>query len=108
MVPAIAAARARGLDVSDPQPPDTVFLRARRASGHRGGDVPRPGAHPVKLLAFDSGVNVSIGLPILRTTVDHGPPSTSPAPARPARRACSPRSTWAVQLAAARRGRLTP
>ena len=73
IVPAIAAARARGLDVSDPQPPDTVFLRATRgewdivvAMYHDQGHI------PMKLLAFDSGVNVSIGLPILRTSVDHG------------------------------------
>ncbi|HWQ11924.1 MAG TPA: 4-hydroxythreonine-4-phosphate dehydrogenase PdxA [Roseiflexaceae bacterium] len=73
IAPAIAAARARGLDVSDPQPPDTVFLRALRgaydivvAMYHDQGHI------PMKLLAFDSGVNVSIGLPIIRTSVDHG------------------------------------
>src|SRR5215211_76575 len=71
--PAIRAARARGLDVSDPQPPDTVFLRATKgaydvvvAQYHDQGHV------PMKLLAFDSGVNVSYGLPIIRTSVDHG------------------------------------
>ena len=71
--PAIEAARARGWTVSDPQPPDTVFLRATRgefdivvAMYHDQGHI------PMKLLAFDSGVNVSIGLPILRTSVDHG------------------------------------
>src|SRR3712207_660826 len=71
--PAIRAARARGLDVSDPQPPDTVFLRAIKgaydvvvAQYHDQGHV------PMKLLAFDSGVNVSYGLPIIRTSVDHG------------------------------------
>ena len=73
VVPAIEAARARGLDVSDPQPPDTVFLRAVNgaydvvvAMYHDQGHI------PMKLLAFDSGVNVSIGLPIIRTSVDHG------------------------------------
>jgi 4-hydroxythreonine-4-phosphate dehydrogenase len=73
ILPAISAARARGLDVSDPQPPDTVFLRASRgawdivvAMYHDQGHI------PMKLLAFDSGVNVSIGLPIIRTSVDHG------------------------------------
>jgi 4-phospho-D-threonate 3-dehydrogenase / 4-phospho-D-erythronate 3-dehydrogenase len=71
--PAIDAARARGLDVSDPQPPDTVFLRATKgaydvvvAQYHDQGHV------PMKLLAFDTGVNVSYGLPIIRTSVDHG------------------------------------
>ncbi|MCC7021836.1 MAG: 4-hydroxythreonine-4-phosphate dehydrogenase PdxA [Thermomicrobiales bacterium] len=73
IVPAIDAARARGLDVSDPQPPDTVFLRATKgiydivvAQYHDQGHI------PMKLLAFDSGVNVSYGLPVIRTSVDHG------------------------------------
>jgi 4-phospho-D-threonate 3-dehydrogenase / 4-phospho-D-erythronate 3-dehydrogenase len=71
--PAIEQARARGWIVSDPQPPDTVFLRAVKgefdivvAMYHDQGHI------PMKLLAFDSGVNVSIGLPIIRTSVDHG------------------------------------
>ena len=71
--PAIDAARVRGLQVSDPQPPDTVFLRAVKgefdivvAMYHDQGHI------PMKLLAFDSGVNVSMGLPIIRTSVDHG------------------------------------
>ena len=58
--PAIAEMRARGMDVSDPQPPDTVFLRATKgaydivvAMYHDQGHI------PMKLLAFDSGVNVS-------------------------------------------------
>ena len=63
VAPAIALARSEGLDVSDPQPPDTVFLRATKgaydivvAMYHDQGHI------PMKLLAFDSGVNVSIGL----------------------------------------------
>ena len=73
IVPAVESARSRGLSVSDPQPPDTVFLRATKgefdivvAMYHDQGHV------PMKLLAFDSGVNVSVGLPIVRTSVDHG------------------------------------
>jgi 4-hydroxythreonine-4-phosphate dehydrogenase len=73
VAPAVAAARERGWDVSDPQPPDTVFLRAVQgaydivvAMYHDQGHI------PMKLLAFDEGVNVSIGLPIIRTSVDHG------------------------------------
>ncbi|RIK34162.1 MAG: 4-hydroxythreonine-4-phosphate dehydrogenase PdxA [Chloroflexi bacterium] len=73
IVPAIEQARGRGLDVSGPLPPDTVFLRAVKgeydivvAMYHDQGHI------PMKLLAFDSGVNVSIGLPIIRTSVDHG------------------------------------
>jgi 4-hydroxythreonine-4-phosphate dehydrogenase len=55
------------------RPPDTVFLRATKgeydlvvAMYHDQGHI------PMKLLAFDEGVNVSIGLPIIRTSVDHG------------------------------------
>lgn len=73
IAPAAQAARARGLNVSDPQPPDTVFLRAVQgefdivvAMYHDQGHI------PMKLLAFDDGVNVSMGLPIIRTSVDHG------------------------------------
>jgi 4-hydroxythreonine-4-phosphate dehydrogenase len=73
IAPACRAARGRGLNVSDPQPPDTVFLRATQgaydivvAMYHDQGHI------PMKLLAFDDGVNVSIGLPIIRTSVDHG------------------------------------
>ena len=71
--PAVRAARARGFTVSDPQPPDTVFARAVQgefdivvAMYHDQGHI------PMKLLSFDSGVNVSVGLPIIRTSVDHG------------------------------------
>ena len=71
--PAITEMRLRGMDISDPQPPDTVFLRATKgaydivvAMYHDQGHI------PMKLLAFDSGVNVSLGLPIIRTSVDHG------------------------------------
>jgi 4-hydroxythreonine-4-phosphate dehydrogenase len=73
IAPAITAARARGLNVSDPQPPDTVFLRATK--GHYDIVVAQyhdQGHIPMKLLAFDSGVNVSYGLPVIRTSVDHG------------------------------------
>jgi 4-hydroxythreonine-4-phosphate dehydrogenase len=71
--PAIAAARAAGVDVSGPFPADTVFVRAARgefdvvvACYHDQGLI------PVKLLAFGRAVNVTIGLPITRTSVDHG------------------------------------
>ena len=73
MAPAIAACRAQGIDVSGPFPGDTVFLRASRgefdvvvACYHDQGLI------PVKLLAFGQAVNVTLGLPIIRTSVDHG------------------------------------
>jgi 4-hydroxythreonine-4-phosphate dehydrogenase len=71
--PAIAACRARGIDVTGPFPGDTIFLRATRgefdvvvACYHDQGLI------PVKLLAFGQAVNVTLGLPIIRTSVDHG------------------------------------
>ena len=73
IAPAIAACRARGIDVTGPFPGDTVFLRAHRgefdivvACYHDQGLI------PVKLLAFGEAVNVTLGLPIVRTSVDHG------------------------------------
>jgi 4-hydroxythreonine-4-phosphate dehydrogenase len=74
IAPAIDAARAEGLDVSGPHPADTVFFQAV----HRGRYdaivcmYHDQGHGPMKLLAFDSGVNVTLGLPIVRTSVDHG------------------------------------
>jgi 4-hydroxythreonine-4-phosphate dehydrogenase len=73
IIPAIEAARAEGMDVTGPVPGDTVFYRASRgefdlviAQYHDQGHI------PTKLIAFDTTVNVSLGLPILRTSVDHG------------------------------------
>jgi 4-hydroxythreonine-4-phosphate dehydrogenase len=73
ITPAIEACRARGIDVTGPFPADTLFARA-----HRGAfDVVVACYHdqgliPVKLLAFGQAVNVTLGLPIVRTSVDHG------------------------------------
>jgi 4-hydroxythreonine-4-phosphate dehydrogenase len=71
--PAIEACRRCGVDVSGPWPADTVFVRARRgefdvvvACYHDQGLI------PVKLAAFGQAVNVTLGLPIIRTSVDHG------------------------------------
>src|SRR5687767_14595965 len=71
--PAVSAARARGIQLSGPYPGDTVFVRASRgefdaviACYHDQGLI------PVKLLAFGESVNVTLGLPIIRTSVDHG------------------------------------
>jgi len=73
IAPAVAACRSEGLDVAGPFPADTVFVRAARgefdaviACYHDQGLI------PVKLLAFGEAVNVTLGLPIIRTSVDHG------------------------------------
>ena len=73
LAPAVAHARELGINVTGPIAADTVFVRASRgefdcviACYHDQGLI------PVKLLAFGSAVNVTIGLPIIRTSVDHG------------------------------------
>lgn len=73
IAPAIERARADGWRITGPLPPDTVFLRARR--GEFDGIVGMyhdQGHIPVKTVAFDRTVNVSLGMPIIRTSVDHG------------------------------------
>jgi len=73
ITPAVEAARKRGINAIGPIPADTVFLRAR--NGEFDGVVAQyhdQGHIPVKLLGFMEGVNVTIGLPVIRTSVDHG------------------------------------
>ena len=76
--PVLAQARAQGLDVHGPFAPDTVFMRARHAPGHPGEfDVVVAMYHdqgliPVKYLGVEQGVNVTLGLPLIRTSPDHG------------------------------------
>lgn len=71
--PAIAAARAEGIDVSGPYPGDTVYMQARKgrfdvvvAQYHDQGLI------PVKYLGLEKGVNITLGLPFVRTSPDHG------------------------------------
>jgi 4-phospho-D-threonate 3-dehydrogenase / 4-phospho-D-erythronate 3-dehydrogenase len=73
LAPAVAACRGRGIDVAGPFPGDTVFVRAVQgefdavvACYHDQGLI------PVKMVAFGRAVNVTLGLPIVRTSVDHG------------------------------------
>lgn len=78
IAPAIAAAQAIGLDARGPFAPDTVFMRARSTPRHAGEfDVVIAMYHdqgliPVKYLGVDKGVNVTLGLPLVRTSPDHG------------------------------------
>ena len=78
IAPAIAAARAEGIAAEGPIAPDTVFMRARQAKDHPGEfDVVVAMYHdqgliPVKYLGLDEGVNVTLGLPLVRTSPDHG------------------------------------
>ena len=67
------AAKALGINAVGPIPPDTVFLRAKE--GEFDGAVAMyhdQGHIPVKMMGFMEGVNVTVGLPIIRTSVDHG------------------------------------
>ncbi len=73
IIPAIEQAKTLGIDVRGPLPPDTAFLRAFRgefdlviAMYHDQGHI------PIKMVGFEKGVNVTLGLPIIRTSVDHG------------------------------------
>lgn len=74
IIPAIEQAKAMGLNVTGPVPPDTVFFRA----AHRGHfDIVVVMYHdqghiPLKVLGFELGVNITVGLPFIRTSVDHG------------------------------------
>lgn len=73
IAPAVQAAHEKGIDVEGPLPPDTAFLPERRRETdcfvcmyHDQGHI------PLKALAFDVAVNITLGLPIIRTSVDHG------------------------------------
>ena len=78
LAPALTLARAAGLDVQGPFSPDTVFMRARRSPGHAGefdavvALYHDQGLIPIKYLGLDQGVNVTLGLPVVRTSPDHG------------------------------------
>ncbi len=73
IAPAVSNMKLKGIDVSGPLPPDTVFLQAVQgkydvvvAMYHDQGHI------PLKILGFRSGVNITVGLPVIRTSVDHG------------------------------------
>lgn len=73
IVPAVNSVRDLGLDVLGPLPADTLFYRANKgdfdiivAMYHDQGCI------PIKLIGFEIGVNITVGLPIIRTSVDHG------------------------------------
>ncbi|MDO8419392.1 MAG: 4-hydroxythreonine-4-phosphate dehydrogenase PdxA [Rubrivivax sp.] len=76
--PAVQAAVAEGMAASGPYAPDTVFMRARHAPGHAGefdlvvAMTHDPGLIPVKYRGVEQGVNVTLGLPFVRTSPDHG------------------------------------
>jgi len=73
ILPAVEEAKARGMDVTGPVPPDTVYMKAHGgmfdivvAMYHDQGHI------PLKIVDFMGGVNITVGLPVIRTSVDHG------------------------------------
>ncbi|HEV7625240.1 MAG TPA: 4-hydroxythreonine-4-phosphate dehydrogenase PdxA [Streptomyces sp.] len=73
VIPAVEAVRADGMDVQGPLPADTVFFRAVRGDFDLVVAMYHDQGHgPVKVLGLDAGVNVTVGLPVIRTSVDHG------------------------------------
>jgi 4-hydroxythreonine-4-phosphate dehydrogenase len=73
IIPAVERARAADIDVEGPLPADTVFFRAGRGDFDLVVAMYHDQGHgPVKVLGLDAGVNVTIGLPVVRTSVDHG------------------------------------
>lgn len=73
ILPAIEQCKAEGIDCSGPHPPDTVFLRMKDGEFDLVVAMYHDQGHaPFKMIAMDEGVNVTLGLPIIRTSVDHG------------------------------------
>jgi 4-hydroxythreonine-4-phosphate dehydrogenase len=73
ITPAIAACRARGWAVEGPLPADTLFFRAGRGDFDLVVAMYHDQGHgPVKVLGIEAGVNITVGLPVVRTSVDHG------------------------------------
>ena len=71
--PAVAQAREKGMQVTGPLVPDAVFTTAQRGKYDAIVTLYHDQGHiPFKMLAFDTGANITLGLPIIRTSVDHG------------------------------------
>jgi 4-hydroxythreonine-4-phosphate dehydrogenase len=73
ILPAVKSCQKRGLDVTGPLPADTLFFRAGRGDFDLVVAMYHDQGHgPIKVLGLDEGVNITLGLPIIRTSVDHG------------------------------------
>ncbi|KIL42745.1 4-hydroxythreonine-4-phosphate dehydrogenase [Jeotgalibacillus alimentarius] len=73
IIPAVNEATAKGIDVEGPLPADTLFFRAQRGDFDIVVAMYHDQGHgPIKVLGLESGVNITVGLPIIRTSVDHG------------------------------------
>ncbi len=73
IIPALQRIRGKGIDIQGPFPPDTLFIKEIRENFDGIVSMYHDQGHiPFKMLAFDKGVNSTLGLPIIRTSVDHG------------------------------------
>jgi len=73
IIPAVTACRARGWQVEGPLPADTLFFRAARGDFDLVVAMYHDQGHgPVKVMGLEAGVNITVGLPVIRTSVDHG------------------------------------
>ncbi|MGI3164898.1 4-hydroxythreonine-4-phosphate dehydrogenase PdxA [Pseudooceanicola sp. 200-1SW] len=103
IAPAIAAARAEGIEVSGPWPGDTIFMQARKgqfdvvvAQYHDQGLI------PVKYMGLEEGVNITLGLPFVRSSPDHGTAFDIAGTGKADPRSMSLALTQALQMARAR------
>jgi 4-hydroxythreonine-4-phosphate dehydrogenase len=105
IAPAVEWARERGWAVEGPMPPDTAFLPGRRAQTDAYVAMYHDqGLIPFKMLAFDRGVNITLGLPIVRTSVDHGTAFDIAWQGKASARSLIESVLWAVRLAGAPAG----
>jgi 4-hydroxy-L-threonine phosphate dehydrogenase PdxA len=73
VIPGVTKAQAEGIDIQGPLPADTLFFRAVRGDFDMVVAMYHDQGHgPIKLLGLEAGVNITVGLPIIRTSVDHG------------------------------------
>ena len=107
IVPAIEAACAKGIPCTGPHAPDTVFLQALRgaydlvvAMYHDQGHI------PMKLIDFEETVNISLGIPIIRTSVDHGTAFDIAGKNRADARSMKQAMRLAAKMASTRRGQV--
>jgi 4-hydroxythreonine-4-phosphate dehydrogenase len=105
IVPAIQAAREKGIACSGPHAGDTIFLQASRGSHDLVVAMYHDQGHiPMKLLDFEGSVNISLGIPIIRTSVDHGTAFDIAGKNCADARSMQQAMRMAVRMAAGRRG----
>src|SRR5262249_38301885 len=98
--PAVAACRAQGILVDGPLPADTLFFRAARGDFDLVVAMYHDQGHgPIKVFGIEAGVNITVGLPVVRTSVDHGTAFDIAGKGRAAERSLLEAIRQAVELA---------